>query len=138
MKKIIFFLPVLVGGGAERTIINLANGLDKSNFDVSILLIDKPSAGKYKDVYSNQIHSDVKVISLGIKISKFNYPKIVMSLGKTIRKLKPNIVFSTMLKSNILIFFIGSNFLFRGRISIPTTLPSSPTFCDVYCIQEPG
>jgi glycosyltransferase involved in cell wall biosynthesis len=39
-----------------------------------------------------------------------------MALGKTIRKLKPNIVFSTMLKSNILIFFTIKLFHIKSKL----------------------
>ena len=36
MKKILFLIPTLGGGGAERVLTNLVNTLDKSKFDVSV------------------------------------------------------------------------------------------------------
>lgn len=39
MKKILFFIPSLGGGGAEKVLVNLVNGMDKSKFDVTVQTI---------------------------------------------------------------------------------------------------
>ena len=46
MKKIIFFLPALVGGGAERTIVNIANKINREAYKVYLMVIDIPTEGK--------------------------------------------------------------------------------------------
>lgn len=39
MKKILFVIPTLDGGGAEQVLINLVNHLDKSKFDITVFSI---------------------------------------------------------------------------------------------------
>lgn len=36
MKRVLFFIHDLMGGGAEKVLVNLVNHLDKSNFDVTL------------------------------------------------------------------------------------------------------
>lgn len=36
MKKILFMIPDLAGGGAEKVLVNLANNMDKEKFDITI------------------------------------------------------------------------------------------------------
>ena len=40
-QLILFTLPNLNGGGAERVIINIIKSLDRDKFDIKLLLIDK-------------------------------------------------------------------------------------------------
>ncbi|NGU66461.1 glycosyltransferase [Clostridium perfringens] len=39
MKKLLFFIPTLTGGGAEKVLINLVNNIDKSKFSVTVLTL---------------------------------------------------------------------------------------------------
>lgn len=57
-KKILFLLPALTGGGAERTLINLLHKVDYERFAVSLVLVAK--AG----VYLDQLPKEVKLITL--------------------------------------------------------------------------
>lgn len=100
MKKIIFFLPALVGGGAERTIVNIANQINRENFKVYLMVIDTPTEGKYKDEYSQFVHKDVEVINLGLTITKRNYLQILRTIVKRVNRINPDIVMSTMLRPN--------------------------------------
>lgn len=36
MKKILFFIPNLANGGAEKVLVNLVNNIDKSKFDITV------------------------------------------------------------------------------------------------------
>ncbi len=50
MKKILFLIPNLAHGGAERVLVNLVNNLDKSKFDVTVqTLFDVGVNRKYLD-----------------------------------------------------------------------------------------
>ena len=40
-KRIILIIPSLVGGGIEKTVVNLANLFNKSNYKVEIICIYK-------------------------------------------------------------------------------------------------
>lgn len=39
MKKILFLIPTLSHGGAERVLVNLVNGIDKSKFDIELITL---------------------------------------------------------------------------------------------------
>ena len=39
MKKVLFFIPSLGHGGAEKVLVNLVNNLDKSKFDVTVQVL---------------------------------------------------------------------------------------------------
>lgn len=66
MKKIIFVIPNLMHGGAERVLVNLVNGLDKSKFDVTLLSVFDCGVNKkdlsenvhYKFIYKKQFRGN--------------------------------------------------------------------------------
>lgn len=39
MKKVLFVIPTLVGGGAERVLVNLLNNLDKRKYDITLFTL---------------------------------------------------------------------------------------------------
>ena len=47
MTKILFFIPTLTGGGAEKVLCNLVNNMDQSQFDITVQTIDECSSEKY-------------------------------------------------------------------------------------------
>ena len=52
--KIMFLIPTLNGGGAERVVCNLINRLNKNIFNVSLFLFKKE--GVYWDILSKDIN----------------------------------------------------------------------------------
>ncbi|SHK62499.1 glycosyltransferase [Epilithonimonas mollis] len=83
-KSIIFILPDLETGGAERIVTTIANHLPRDRFSPSILLLRKEGA------YLDFLKSDVEIIDI-------NTPRIRNSLKPIlieIKKRKPDIVFS--------------------------------------------
>ena len=60
MTKILFVIPTLGGGGAERVLINLVNGMDKTKYDITVQTIFDVGVNR------NYLSSDVKYIG-GIK-----------------------------------------------------------------------
>lgn len=58
MKKVLFIMPALSGGGAEKVLIDILKNMDRSRYDLTLLL-------EYKeDVYTSSVPDYVKVISL--------------------------------------------------------------------------
>lgn len=63
-KKILFFITTLAHGGAERVLVNLANNLDKSQYDVTVMTIFDGGVNKqylnsdvnYRCVFSKVFH----------------------------------------------------------------------------------
>ena len=97
MKKILFVIPTLERGGAERNICHITNNLSMSRsiFDIHILIV--------KDVDHNYIHNlknDIKVHHIGHK------GKLVFAIWKIIKSIKsvnPEIVFSNITLLNVLL-----------------------------------
>lgn len=59
MKKILFILDNLEGGGAERVFVNIANGFHENNIPVGFLV------GKKAGVYLNILHPNIPVMEVG-------------------------------------------------------------------------
>lgn len=55
MKKILFVMPNLRGGGAEKVLIDVLRNIDKSKFDITLLLFNKG------EVYDDQIPKNINV-----------------------------------------------------------------------------
>jgi glycosyltransferase involved in cell wall biosynthesis len=122
-KKIIFIVPSLNAGGAERVISILVNNLDKDKFEVAIALLKK------EGIYLNQINKGVKVIDLKCKRVRNSFFKILFLLKLE----KPDIVFSTLGYLNLFIAifrkFLPYNIKFVGReSSIVTEVYKQNTF----------
>lgn len=72
MKKILFFIPSLAGGGAEKVLVNMVNNLDKTKYDVTVkCLFDVgvnkqflSSDVKYEYVFKKVIHGNTKILKL--------------------------------------------------------------------------
>lgn len=47
MIKILFFIPGLSGGGAEKVLCNLVNNMDQSKFDITVQTVDYYNPDKY-------------------------------------------------------------------------------------------
>ena len=53
MKKLLFFIPDLSYGGAEKVLVNLMNNLNRSKYDISLLTIFDEGINK------NYLRSDI-------------------------------------------------------------------------------
>jgi glycosyltransferase involved in cell wall biosynthesis len=56
--KVLFLIPSLAGGGAERTLINILKNIDYLLFDVHLVVVD------YNGIYCKQVPKQVKVLPL--------------------------------------------------------------------------
>lgn len=72
MKKILFFIPNLGQGGAEKVLVNLVNNMDRSKFDITVqVLFDggvnkqflKPDI-KYKAVFKKVFKGNSKILAM--------------------------------------------------------------------------
>ena len=53
-KRIIFIIPTLMNGGAERVLLNLVNNMDYDKFDVSLKTV--MDVGRYKEKLDKRVH----------------------------------------------------------------------------------
>lgn len=90
-KKILFYMSSLKGGGAERTIVNIINNINKSKFDVTLVLI------------SNRKHDYIDLVSKDVNIRFLDCSKLRYCLSKLRRIIleeKPDLLFSTIVDNN--------------------------------------
>ena len=96
MKKIVFVMPKLGGGGAERVVSTIIQHINKQKFECSLIVFD--GNGDYQNDLPKGI--DIKILSGKSLISN------VLALIKMLRKLKPNVVFSSMRSTSALLGII--------------------------------
>lgn len=82
--SIIFILPDLETGGAERIVTTIANHLPRNRFEPKIMLLRKEGG------YLKLLKNDIEIIDLKVERIRNS----LMPILKEIRKRKPNIVFS--------------------------------------------
>lgn len=76
MKKVLFFIPTLGGGGAEKVLVNLVNNMDSTKFDLTILtLFDTGSNKKKLNSNINYRYIFKKSFRGNIHLLKFFSPK---------------------------------------------------------------
>jgi len=85
--KILFIIPSLGGGGAERVMVNLLRHLDRSKFEGLLAVVNLKSA-----VYLEELPTDVELFDLNCKRVRYALPKII----RLIWTVRPKVVFSTL------------------------------------------
>jgi len=85
-KRVLVFQSDLHGGGAERTVLNLVNGLDRDRYAPTLVL--NRATGSYID----EVRADVPVVELGSsRLRNSLWP-----LVREIRRQQPDICFATL------------------------------------------
>ena len=83
MKKILFFIPNLMHGGAEKVLVNLVNNLDREKYDITVQTLFDVGVNKKhlnKDIrYKYFLKNIVKGNSIMLKLftPKFLYKRII-------------------------------------------------------------
>jgi glycosyltransferase involved in cell wall biosynthesis len=114
-KKILFVLPTLNMGGAEKVTVNIANSLDSNIYNVIVLSL----SSEFKAL-EGYINSDIKLEYLNIKRVRYS----IFFLFWKIAKIKPDIVFSSLLRTNIVLLLIK---LYYSRFKLVIREPSMPS-----------
>ncbi|MDB3936588.1 glycosyltransferase [bacterium] len=92
VKKLSIFLPSLMGGGAERVMVVLANEFIARGFSVDLVLV------KVVGPYLADLHPAVQIIDLDAK-------RLILSIGpliKYIRTERPRVMLSALVSANII------------------------------------
>ena len=72
MKKILFLIPNLMYGGAERVLVNLVNNLDKNKYDITVMTLFDVGVNKeflnseirYKYIFKKQFRGNSHILKL--------------------------------------------------------------------------
>jgi glycosyltransferase involved in cell wall biosynthesis len=91
-EKIALFLPSLVGGGAERVMVNLANSMAAKGVRVDLVVANAEGA------YKNQVAGTVNIVDFGSERSLASFPKLVSYL----RREQPKALISALEHTNVL------------------------------------
>ncbi len=113
--KILFTIPTLNGGGAERVFVNYIRSLDIEGYDISLLLINKTGE------FLRFIPKYVNIVNLGKSKTRFGFFKLL----KSIKKINPQLIVTTTNRMNILVLFIS--FFISRNIKICLYEPSMPS-----------
>ena len=90
-RDVLFFLPDLDGGGAQRTVINLANRLPRDRFQATLVAVR--ADGPMRD----WLDKDIRLIDLNAGRIRH----AIRPLRNVVLDLSPDILFSTILDANI-------------------------------------
>lgn len=99
-KNVLFILPALEAGGAERVLITLMNGIDRKRFIPSLLSVR--GEGTLQDLLAR----DIPFYSLDQKLK----PATLLPLYRQIKALKPDIVVATMAHMNFAVLVLAPLF----------------------------
>lgn len=124
IKRILFILPSLRRGGAERVVSYIAQEIDKSRFNPEVLILyDKKE-------------TDFKIKRAPFKyLNKKRTLNAIPDIVKHIYRTKPDIVFTSIIQLNILggmLSIIFPNINFIGRESSILSLRIKPTRFNTY------
>jgi len=91
-KKVLFFRPSLAQGGADRVTATLLRRLDRARFEVSIALVSAEGP------FMQDLPADVTVHRLESRRLALSVP----ALRRLIRRIEPDVVFSTASAANVI------------------------------------
>ncbi|MEO7392398.1 MAG: glycosyltransferase [Ramlibacter sp.] len=96
-KTVLFLIPTLTGGGAERVIVTLLTHLDRSRFRAILGVVDTRG-----EVFRQDIPADVEFIDLEATRVRYALPRIL----RLIWSRQPDVVFSTLSHLNLALSII--------------------------------
>jgi len=106
-KTVLFFIYKMGAGGAARTLLNIINNMDRDKFTPVLVTLD------FNSDYEMNVREDV----VFIKLNKKRLRQAIFPLGKVIRQVKADIVFSTIPVYNTVAIF-GNMFSFTRAKNI--------------------
>ncbi len=113
LKKVVFVLPALTAGGAERVLITLMNGLDRSIFAPAFITVS--AQGELRPLID-------PTIPFHALADRSRVGRSIPALYRKLRELRPDIVVSTMAHMNFAVlmlkpFFPRTRFIVREAIT---------------------
>jgi glycosyltransferase involved in cell wall biosynthesis len=91
-RNVLFLIPTLAGGGAERVMVTILRHLDRNRFSPALAVVDTRDA-----IFMDDVPKDVEVIDLHCTRVRYALPKLV----KLIWHRRPHVVMSTLGQLNL-------------------------------------
>ncbi|WP_371767810.1 glycosyltransferase [Massilia sp.] len=85
--RVLFVIPTLRGGGAERVMVTLLKSLSRTRFELALAVVDMRGA-----VFAAELPDDVELVDLGCNRVRDAVPRIVALA----RARRPDVLFSTL------------------------------------------
>lgn len=92
MRTVLFVVPTLKGGGAERVVVTLLRNLDPTRFRMLLAVVDATDA-----VYRSDVPAGIEFVDLGSTRLRNALPKILRLVWRS----RPDLVFSTLSYLNL-------------------------------------
>ncbi len=96
-KKIMFVIPSLVGGGAERVNINLVEFFQQKQYFISLVLFEPIFDHPFRRT------DNLEVVVLG-KRNKWDFFKLILGLRSVIHEFRPDVVLGSIFYANIIVY----------------------------------
>ena len=106
--KVVFFIPTLESGGAEKVTSILCNQFISNGYEVELVLIKKVGP------YLNHLHSNIKIVNLNKNRSLF----CIFKFYKYIKQSKPDIIISALDNANIISAIVKKFFFPKIKLII--------------------
>lgn len=85
MKKLLFVMPALYGGGAEKSLVNLLNLLDYSRYEVDLLLF------RQEGLFLSQVPEEVRILPIPSSL-KYSYASPDKNMFRSLEAIKAAII----------------------------------------------
>lgn len=108
MQRIAFFIPDLEGGGAERTLVRLLNGMPEREYHLDLVLV------KARGVFLREVPAGVRIIDLGCR-STFG---ALLPLARYLRREKPDVLISHLSHANTIALLAKRLFSRKTRLIV--------------------
>ena len=99
VRRALFVIPTLTGGGSERVVTNLLKYLDRRRFRLTLAVVDMRQAEFLSDV-----PEDVEVVDLRCLRVRYALPKLIAMIWR----LRPDVVFSTLGHLNLALAILAT------------------------------
>lgn len=99
-RRVLFILPSLAGGGAERAVVILLRRLNRVRFEPHLALLD------FAGPYSAELPPDLPVHNLRVRRVRYAVPRII----RLVWRLRPHAIVSSLSELNMAVAFAAAFF----------------------------
>ena len=115
-KRVLFLVPSLIAGGAQRVFATLLRHLDRNQFEIHLAMLEA------KGEYLSDLPEDIVLHDL--EVSRMRYA--ALSLVKVIRKVRPDTVLSTLAYLNFTVLMVKPLLPKTTRIMVRESINPAP------------